>query len=104
MAIDPWFPIAIVCSLAGYGSYLAGLRRQLVQPNRASWLIWTAATAVEAATYAAVNPAALQGWVFALSTLACLVVTIGIWRRSVWSAPSRGEVACTAACLAALLV
>ncbi|MEG3176054.1 SET domain-containing protein [Sphingomonas sp. RB3P16] len=102
MPIDPWFFVAIACSLAGYGLYLAGLRRHLVQPNRASWLIWSAATAVEAATYAAVNPGALQGWVFALSTLACIAVTIGIWRRSVWSAPSRGEILCTAACLAAL--
>ena len=104
MAIDPWFLIAILCSLAGYGLYLVGLRRQLVQPNRASWLIWSAATAVEAGTYAAVNPGAVQGWVFAVSTVACLCVTIGIWSRSVWSAPSRGEMLCTAACLVALVV
>ncbi|GGA57928.1 SET domain-containing protein [Sphingomonas psychrolutea] len=102
MAIDPWFFIAVGCSLTGYALYLTGLRRQLVQPNRASWLIWSAATAVEAVTYAAVNPGALQGWVFAFSALACVAVTIGIWRRSVWSAPSQGEVLCTAACLAAL--
>lgn len=104
MPIDPWFPIAIACSLAGYATYLVGLKRQLVQPNRASWLIWSAATAVEAATYAAVNRGALQGWVFALSTLACVAVTVGIWRRSVWQAPSRGEMICMATCLGALLV
>jgi len=102
MAIDPWFFIAVTCSLTGYALYLTGLRRQLVQPNRASWLIWSASTAVEAGTYAAVNPGAVQGWIFALSACACVAVTIGIWRRSVWSAPSRGEVFCTAACLAAL--
>lgn len=104
MAIDPWFFIAIVFSLAGYATYLVGLRRQLVQPNRASWLIWSAATAVEAGTYAGVNPGALQGWVFALSTVACLVVTLGIWQRSRWEPPSRGELVCTAACLVALLL
>lgn len=104
MPIDPWFFIAITCSLAGYGLYLTGLRRQLVQPNRASWLIWSAATAIEAGTYAAVNPGALQGWVFALSAVACLAVTFGIWRRSNWSAPSRGELVCTAVCLAALIL
>ena len=102
MPIDPWFLIAIACSVAGYGLYMVGLRRHLVQPNRASWLIWSAATTVEAATYAAVNPNALPGWVFALSALACAAVTIGIWRRSVWSAPSRGELFCTGTCLAAL--
>ena len=85
--------MAIACSLAGYATYLLGLKRQLVQPNRASWLIWSAATAVEAATYAAVNPGALQGWVFALSTLACVAVTVALWRRSVWRAPARGELA-----------
>ncbi|MFA6117155.1 MAG: SET domain-containing protein-lysine N-methyltransferase [Sphingomonas sp.] len=104
MLIEPWFIVAIVCSLGGYAVYLTGLRRQLVQPNRASWLIWSAATAVEAGTYAAVNPGALQSWVFALASIACIIVTIGIWRRSNWAAPSRGEMICMAACLAALIV
>ena len=104
MAVDPWFPIAILCSLAGYATYMVGLRRQLVRPNRASWLIWSAATAVEAGTYAAVNAGALQVWVFALSTLACLTVTVALWRRSAWSVPSRGELICIAACLIALLL
>lgn len=104
MPIEPWFIVAIVCSLGGYAVYLTGLRRQLVQPNRASWLIWSAATAVEAGTYAAVNPGALQSWVFALASVACIVVTIGIWRRSNWASPSRGEMICMAVCLAALIV
>jgi hypothetical protein len=104
MPIDPWFIIAIACSLGGYAVYLTGLRRQLVQPNRASWLIWSAATSVEAGTYAAVNPGALQSWVFGLASIACVIVTLGIWRRSNWAAPSRGEVICMAACLAALAV
>jgi hypothetical protein len=104
MAIDPWFIVAIVCSLAGYAVYLTGLKRHLVQPNRASWLIWSAATAVEAVTYAAVNPGALQSWVVGLAAIACIVVTLGIWRRSSWSAPERGEVICMAACLAALIL
>ena len=85
MPIEPWFIVAIVCSLGGYAVYLTGLRRQLVQPNRASWLIWSAATAVEAGTYAAVNPGALQSWVFALASVACIVVSrtpAGCRRRS----------------------
>ncbi|MEO9130876.1 MAG: SET domain-containing protein-lysine N-methyltransferase [Sphingomonas sp.] len=104
MPIDPWFIVAIICSLGGYAVYLTGLRRQLVQPNRASWLIWSAATAVEAGTYAAVNPHVLQSWVLALSATACVIVIASIWRRSGWSAPSRGELICMAACLAALLL
>jgi len=104
MPIDPWLIVAIACSLGGYAVYLTGLRRQLVQPNRASWLIWSAATAVEAGTYAAVNPHVMQSWVLALSATACVVITASIWRRSGWSAPSHGELICMAACLAALVL
>ena len=89
-------------TFAGYALYWLGLRRQLVRPNRASWLIWSAAIAVEATTYAAVNPHALQGIVFGGSAVACGAVTLAIWRRSGWAAPSRTDAFCMAACLAAL--
>ncbi|MEI9852588.1 MAG: SET domain-containing protein [Sphingomonas sp.] len=75
-----------------------------MRPNRASWLIWSAATGLEALTYAAVNPGAPQGWVFAISAVACLAVTIGIWRRSSWAPPSDTESVCIAACMGALVV
>ena len=104
MPVEPWFIIAVACSMAGYGLYLIGIRRQLVQPNRASWMIWSASIAVEAATYAAVNPGTSQSWVFGLSTIACIVVTLGIWRRSSWETPSQGEILCMALCLAALIL
>jgi hypothetical protein len=84
--------------------YLLGLRRHLVEPNRASWLVWSAATGVEAATYAAVNPGAPQGWIFAMSAFACAVVTLVMWRRSRWRSPSAPETFCMAAALAALLL
>ena len=66
-------------SFAGCATYLTGLKRDLVEPNRASWLIWSAATAVEASTYAAVNDG-LQRWVFMFATVACVAITIA-WRR-----------------------
>lgn len=103
MSFDFWFLLAVGFSFSGYAVYLAGLRRQLVQPNRASWLIWSAATGLEALTYAAVNPGAPQGWVFAISALACIIVTLGIWRRSSWAPPSGTESFCIAACMAALV-
>lgn len=102
--MDLWFLLAIGFSFAGYVAYLAGLRRDIVQPNRASWLIWSAATALEALTYAAVNPGAPQGWVFAVSAVACIVVTLGIWRRSSWAPPSPTETFCIASCLTALVL
>jgi hypothetical protein len=104
LPFDIWFLLAVGFSFSGYAVYLAGLRRQLVQPNRASWLIWSAATALEALTYAAVNPGAPQGWVFAVSAVACIVVTLGIWQRSSWSPPSPTETFCIAACMMALVL
>ena len=104
MALNLWFLIAVGFGFSGYAVYLAGLRRQLVRPNRASWLIWSAATGLEALTYAAVNPGAPQGWVFAVSALACGAVTLGIWRRSSWAPPSDTEAFCIGACMIALIV
>ncbi|OYY89495.1 MAG: SET domain-containing protein-lysine N-methyltransferase [Sphingomonas sp. 28-66-16] len=102
MPIAPWFLLAVLANFAGYVVYLTGLKRELVQPNRASWLIWSAAVLVEASTYAAVNPGAAQSIVFLISAGACIVVTIGIWQRSAWSMPTRSETICMAACLASL--
>lgn len=99
-----WFIGAVALGLAGYALYLAGLRRHLVEPNRASWLIWSSATGIEAATYAAVNPGAPQATIFALSALACILVTLVMWRRSRWRAPDMGESLCMGAALAALLL
>lgn len=102
MAGAAWLGMAVVLSLSGYGVYLLGLRRHLVEPNRASWLIWAAAAGVEAATYAAVNPGAPQALVFGLSAIACAIVTLTMWRRSRWRAPSGVESVCMAASLAAI--
>lgn len=104
MTLAVWLVIAVVCNFAGYAVYLTGLRRQLVRPNRASWLIWSAAIGVEAATYAVVNPGAAQSMVFLVSAIACIIVTFRIWRSSAWSAPSPSESVCMAVCLAALLL
>jgi hypothetical protein len=104
LTFDLWFLLAVGFSFSGYAVYLMGLRRQTVRPNRASWLIWAASTGLEALTYAAVNPGAPQGWVFAISSVACLAVTLGIWRRSSWAPPSNTETFCIAACLTALVV
>ncbi|MBS0478991.1 MAG: SET domain-containing protein [Proteobacteria bacterium] len=96
--------MALAATFAGYAAYLAGLRRNLVEPNRASWLIWSAATAVEASTYAAVNPGGMQRWVFLFAAFACVAITVALWRRSSWNAPSRTESICIAASLGALAI
>ncbi len=104
MTVEIGLLLAVGFSFAGYAAYLVGLRRELVEPNRASWLIWSAATGLEALTYAAVNPGAPQGWVFAVSAVACAIVTLAIWHRASWAPPSASETACIAASLSALLV
>lgn len=104
MTVGPWFIAAMTLSLMGYGIYLAGLRRHLVEPSRASWLIWSVATGVEAATYWAVNPGGVQGWVFTVSGMACIVITLAMWRRSRWTLPSPTETACMAASLTAIIL
>ncbi len=99
-----WLAVAIAAGAAGYLAYLAGLGRHLVEPNRASWLIWSGATAVEAATYAAVNPLGLQRWAIVLAALASAAVTVAIWRRARWTPLSPAELGCVAACASALLL
>jgi hypothetical protein len=104
LTFDLLFLAAVGLSFSAYAVYMVGLRRQQVRPNRASWLIWSAATGLEALTYAAVNPGAPQGWVFAVGAVCCAVVAIGIWRRSSWAPPSTTESFCIAACLSALVI
>ncbi|HEX8389650.1 MAG TPA: SET domain-containing protein-lysine N-methyltransferase [Sphingomonas sp.] len=102
MQWDPLLFGAIALAAAGYATYLVALTRDLVEPNRTSWLIWATATGVEAGTYAAVNPDAPQAIVFALSTVACVIITAAMWRRSRWRAPDPVELACLLACLGAI--
>jgi len=102
--VEPWFIVAVLASFAGYAIYLAGLRQRLVEPNRASWLIWGSATGVEAITYAAVNPGTPQAIVFLVSAAASLTVALALWRRSRWSAPDPVESLCMAASLAAIVL
>ncbi|WP_375381251.1 SET domain-containing protein [uncultured Sphingomonas sp.] len=104
MTVDPWFLGALIAGLGGYLVYARALQTGSVVPSRASWLIWSATTAVEAATYAAVNPVAPQRWLFVAGALACVLVTAAIWVRARWSALSAGDLACVLSCLGAIML
>ena len=104
MPFEPWFIVAVAASFLGYAIYLAGLKERLVEPNRASWLIWGGATTVEAVTYAAVNPGTPQSIVFLLSAACCLGVALALSRRSRWTAPDAVETVCMGASLAAIVL
>lgn len=104
MVAQSWWYAAIVCNITAYIFYWLGIRRQLVRPNRSSWLIWSAATAIEAMTYQAVNHGAAQNIIFSISAMACIIVTLAVWRQSEWQPPTRTESLCMGMCLAALVV
>ncbi|MGH6782682.1 MAG: SET domain-containing protein-lysine N-methyltransferase, partial [Sphingomonadaceae bacterium] len=104
MGVQYWWYAAIVCNIAAYIFYYLGIRRQLVRPNRSSWLIWSAATAIEAMTYQAVNHGAAQNIIFTISALACILVTLAVWRQSAWQPPTRTESLCMGLSLAALVI
>jgi hypothetical protein len=104
MPVEPWFIVAVGASFLGYAIYLAGLKERLVEPNRASWLIWGGATTVEAVTYAAVNPGTPQSIVFLLSAVCCLGIALALWGRSRWTAPDAVETLCMGASLAAIVL
>jgi len=104
MIIPFWWNVAIVCNLTAYLFYWLAIKRQLVRPNRSSWLIWSAATAIEALTYQAINHEAAQNTIFVVSALACIVVTIAVWRQSTWQRPSTTESVCMGLSLAALVI
>ena len=91
-------------SVSAYVLYGAAIRRDVVEPNRASWLIWSATTLVEAMTYGAVNSGALQTAVFFTSALACLFVTAAIWRHGRMGKPTFGEAACIALSAASIVI
>jgi len=104
MIVQSWWYAAIVCNITAYIFYWLGIRRQLVRPNRSSWLIWSAATAIEALTYQAVNQGAAQNLIFAISAMACIIVTLAVWRQSAWQQPTRTESFCMGLSLAALVI
>jgi hypothetical protein len=99
-----WLFAAMFLSISGYGLYWLGIHRQLVRPNRSSWLIWSAVTTIEALTYQALNEGLAQNIVFFVAAASCLFITLAIWRQSAWQRPSDAELICIAIALCALVI
>ena len=99
-----FFTLGTSSLLIAYILYGLATRRGLVAPNRASWLIWSATTTTEALTYNALNQGAAQNIVFLLSSIACIAVTLSVWRHSKWARPTSLESICMATCIAALVL
>lgn len=98
------FIAAAVCSFLGYKTYYRKIQKTSIHPNRWSWLIWSAATLFETVTYSNVSDDWYKSIIFYFSSIACIVVTIKIWRHSVWQNPTWTETFTIAACVAAPVI
>jgi hypothetical protein len=95
---------AFAAMVLAYAIYGVEQRRGLVEPNRASWMIWSAANLTEALTYNELNEGAAQNLIFFVSAAACLMITLSVWRHGAWKRPTSLEIASMAACLVALVL
>lgn len=88
------FCLSIACGVAAYIIYLRNTTRAMLIPNRWSWLIWTITTVMEVVTFQGVSGNFITTAVFGFSVVACLAVTLAIWTKGRWSAPTLTEVLC----------
>jgi hypothetical protein len=96
--------VGFAALVLAYAIYGIEQRRGLIEPNRASWMIWSAANLTEALTYNALNAGAAQNIIFFTSSIACLAITLSVWRHGAFKRPTRLEIASLSACLAALVL
>lgn len=99
-----WSWSAIIVGVVGYAYYFKDVARSEISPNRWSWLIWSAATLIEALTYDEVSGDLLKSAIFGASAICCWLITALIWARSVWQWPNQTELACVAASAVAMVV
>ena len=96
---------AAICSLAGYYTYFRKITKNSITPNRWSWLIWSFATLLETITYDAVSDDVVKTIIFYISSVACILITIKIWRKAQWKRPDDwSEICSVVASFAAILI
>jgi hypothetical protein len=96
--------LSVLLTLGAYGEYYRDAAAAKIAPNRWSWLIWSATAGMEVLTFQAVSGNIATSAVFIASIVACLAITLLIWRRAVWAAPTRMELICIGASILALAV
>lgn len=95
---------AAAVTLVAYFLYVFDLVWRETSPNRWSWLIWSAATAMEAMTYQEVSGDWMKSAIFYLSAACCLLVAVSIWMKAKWKWPSITEYICLLASVAAFVL
>lgn len=99
-----WSWVAIIIGVIGYGWYFKDVAASEIKPNRWSWLIWSAATLIEAFTFDAVSGDFFKSSIFFASAICCWMITLLIWSRSVWAWPDWTELGCVAFSVVSLVV
>lgn len=88
----------------GYFRYFSEIVRGQIKPNKWSWLIWSGTIVVETLTYGAVVDDIYKTAAFFVSVVACVIVTIAIWSKSVWEKPTKVEIFSTVASILSILI
>jgi|CXWL01.1.fsa_nt_gi hypothetical protein len=92
MLVELILLVAILVSICAYVNYYKDIRNDKIAPNRWSWLIWSATTAVEALTYDAVSSDLMKAAIFFVSAISCFILTIQIWHKAKWQKPNWAEI------------
>ncbi len=100
----PFFVIATIFSIAGYVVYYRAIKKNTVSPNRWSWIIWAAATLIETLTYHKSFGGFFESSIFYISSIACITITVMIWRIAKWEKPDFTEIFSVIACITAMIV
>lgn len=95
---------ASIFSVYGYYTYYSDLNRKQIKPNRWSWLIWSFATSLETITYNEISGDIVKVLVFSISCLSCLVITLAVWKKSIWEKPDWTEIFSVSTCFIALIL
>jgi hypothetical protein len=95
---------SMLLTLGAYGEYYLDIGNAKIAPNRWSWLIWGATSGMEVLTFHAVANDLQTTIVFAAPAAATIFVTVILWKRSTWQAPTRTETLCVVLSLVALIL
>lgn len=99
-----FFFIATFFSIAGYVFYYFAIKKDTISPNRWSWIIWAVATLVETLTYHESFGSLFESSIFYISSTACIVITLLIWRVAKWKKPDGTEIFSVIACVLSMIV
>ena len=78
---------AFLLMTGAYYLYYKDIKRFRVHPSKVSWALWCVSSLLETITYSFITQDWLKQISFITSALACLVLTISIWRISKWQRP-----------------